>query len=282
MSIGENLGAYAMALDAFEEQIAQVERALVAGVRGSGLKSDHTLLVEQAEWHARGTIYHCREIYRLYSDVVRGVAMRTGESPDGIVMHTREMQELLFEFYALTSLCRITLDQLKRYVAPTFVTKDLPNSVNDMLKGTTDCPLYATFLPEQSKLMRYLIDVRDCMVHHRSFGTSDNTVAVRDGAPDDVVETLLQWKHALTRVVFRQVDGGISVNVLLPDAIYGYDSDGNRGAMLRPFTYGERVNLLSQSREFTRLIVAAVLAALDVLGSQRSPVYTWEKVKRSP
>jgi len=43
---------------------------------------------------------------------------------------------------------RITLDELKKYVAPTFTTNpaNLPNSVTDMLKGRTDCPLYASYL----------------------------------------------------------------------------------------------------------------------------------------
>jgi len=53
-----------------------------------------------------------------------------------IIMHSREMQELLFEFYAFTILSRITLDELRKYGAPTFATPaaNLPNFVTDMLE----------------------------------------------------------------------------------------------------------------------------------------------------
>lgn len=109
--------------------------------------------------------------------------VRTGPAPDLIVMHSPQMQELLFEVYALVIVSRITLDELKKDVAPTFKTDqaNLPNSVTDMLKGWTDGPLYASCLPGQRPLLRYLLDVRDCIVHCRSFATSDNTVAVREG-----------------------------------------------------------------------------------------------------
>jgi hypothetical protein len=118
---------------------------------------------------------------RLYRNVAASIVARTGASPDVIVTHSPEMQHLLFEFYAFMILSRITLDELKKYVAPTFAMNpaNLPNSVTDMQKGWTDCPSTRPTWSIKAHLLRYLLDIRDCLVHHRSFATSDNTVAVR-------------------------------------------------------------------------------------------------------
>jgi hypothetical protein len=86
------------------------------------------------------------------------------------------------------------------------------------------------------------------------------------------------WHEPVTRVTFREVDpDGISVNALLPDAIFEYDADGSRRRMVARFTYDERINLLSQCREFARLTVGAVLTALALLQTQRTPQYTWRR-----
>jgi hypothetical protein len=69
----------------------------------------------------------------------------------------------------------------------------------------------------------------------------------------------------------------MSVNILLPDAIFEYDAEGSRTRMVGRFTYEERINLLSQCREFTRLTVGADLTALALLHSQRTPLYTWRR-----
>jgi hypothetical protein len=41
------------------------------------------------------------------------------------------------------------------------------------------------------------------------------------------------------------------------------------------FAYEERINLLTQCREFARLIVGAVETALALLQTQRTPLFTW-------
>jgi len=85
----------------------------------------------------------------------------------------------------------------------------------------------------------------------------------------------------VTRVTFREVvSDGVSVNILLPDAIFEYGPDEHRGAMVRRFAYAERINLLSQCREFARLTVGAALTALTLLRTQRTPVYTWHRARR--
>jgi hypothetical protein len=272
----------AIPLDEFDRQLAEIEEALTDVVRATSRSvPEHQLLIEQAEWHARGVLYHCRRIYGLYRNVVAGVVARTVASADVIVMHSPEMQHLLFEFYAFMILSRITLDELKKYVAPTFAMNpaNLPNSVTDMQKGWTDCPLYASYLVDQAHLLRYLLDIRDCLVHHRSFATSDNTVAVRANVGElGHREPFGHWHEPVTRVTFRKVDpDGVSVNILLPDAIFEYDADGSRTRMVGRFTYEERINLLSQCREFARLSVGAVLTALAVLQNQRTPLYTWRR-----
>jgi hypothetical protein len=156
---------------------------------------------------------------------------------------------------------------------------NLPNSVTDIQKGWTDCPLYASYLADQGQLLRYLLDIRDCLVHHRSFATSDNTVAVvSDACELRHPEWFGPWHEPVTRVTFRKVDsGGMSVKILLPDAIFEYDADASRTRMVGRFTYKEGINLLSQCREFARLTVGAVLTALALLQSQRTPLYTWRR-----
>lgn len=65
---------------------------------------------------------YCRAVNAMYGTVAEDLVARTGAGLDMIIMHSREMQELLFEFYAFTILSRITLDELRKYVAPTFAT----------------------------------------------------------------------------------------------------------------------------------------------------------------
>jgi hypothetical protein len=139
----------AIPIDEFDKQLAEIEDALTEVARAATHSvPEHQLLIKQADWHARGVLYHCRRIYGLYRKVVEGVIARTAASPSVIIMHSPEMQHLLFEFYAFMILSRITLDELKKYVAPTFAMNpaNLPNSVTDMQKGWTDCPLYASYL----------------------------------------------------------------------------------------------------------------------------------------
>jgi hypothetical protein len=186
-------------------------------------KPEYALLAHQAEWHARGLVYHLRAIYASYKHVAREVSARASTGADALFMYSPEMQKLIFEFYALVVLAEITLDELKKYVSPLFLAPgSVPNSITDILKGSTDCPLYAEYAREQLPLLTYLLDIRDCLVHHRSFATSDNSVAVREGC--DVTEINggeVPWPLPVTRLTFRHIDEErIAVNVLLPDAIF--------------------------------------------------------------
>jgi hypothetical protein len=137
---------------------------------------------EQAEWHVRGLAYHLRTLARLHREVVDAVAARAAAGdPSIVVMHSPAMQDMLFEFYAFIVLARILFDQLGRHLLPLFTNRELPNSITEILKGSTDCPLYRDHLAQHGDLFRYLLDLRDCLVHHRSFAASENTVAIREG-----------------------------------------------------------------------------------------------------
>jgi hypothetical protein len=270
---------FVAALDDIDSALANTVHAVGESV------PEHALLIEQAAWYGRGLVYHCRAMYAKYQAVAAGVSGRAQTGASVIVMHSPEMQELLFEFYAFVLLGRLTLDELRTFVAPTFATRlgELPKSINGMLDGTTDCPLYASFLQGNMELVRYLIELRDCVVHYRSFATSDNPIAVLQGFDPPEAVFSSPWHEPVTRVQFRHVPAtgampeGIAVNILLPDAIFTYGPKGNRGKMVERFTYNEGINLMTQCREFSKLLVGGIVHALVLLRDERAPVFTWRK-----
>ncbi|MBI3695061.1 MAG: hypothetical protein HY238_09525 [Acidobacteria bacterium] len=173
-------------------------------------------------------------------------------------------QELLFEFYALVNLCRISLDNLRTYLGPVFTRESqLPKSIRDVLEGETTCPIYHALAGQD--LLHYLMDVRNCLVHYRSLATSDNALVLKEGIdPTDVIGSGDPFFAAMARAYFRHVgEGAISVNVYVPDRIFQMDSSGNK--KLATFTYDERWNLLSTARNFTQLAVASLSLALHCL-----------------
>jgi hypothetical protein len=190
-----------------------------------------------------------------------------------VVTRAPEMLELIFEFYAFMNLARITLDQLQRYAAPALKIKSsqIPNSISDIVKWDSDFPVYRRLATTDRPLVQYLLDIRDCIVHHRTFAATDGLVAVEEGFPEEKVPDMSPlWIRPVIRTYFRRLGGvKISVNILLPDAIYKYGATGEREAMLSPFTYGN-VNLLSQCRAFAALCTWAVLMTLAdaVVGNQ--------------
>jgi hypothetical protein len=243
----------------------------------------HRLLINQADWHLRGLNYHLARILKLYQVVAQEVGDRAAGDPsaDVIIMYSPDMQDLMFEFHAFISLARITFDQLQRFVAPSLAagTDPLPSSVTEIVKGHTDHPVYVRLVGRDNQLLRYLLDIRDCLVHHRTFATSDNTIAVREGFPENKLPDLApMWFRPVVRTYFRKEEGiKVVVNVSLPDAIYAYTRQGERAAMLPAFTY-ERVNLLSQTREFAKLCTSTVLTALSYIPAGGR--YTYKKRRR--
>ncbi len=264
-------------LTIFPAQIEEATQGLRELVyKTAALKNVNGLRIYQAEWHVRGVAYHCRNVfrnYKLFASEVGKRAAATSEPPSTIIMHAPVAQELLFEFYALVNLARISLDNLRNLLQPTFTTQlgQMPKSVSDYSKGTTDCPVYE-WLADQP-VVSYLSDLRNCLVHYRSFATSDNALVIQEGAPDSLkdYEDMAELFKAEFRVVAKRT---ISVNVLLPDTIFEF---GNEAKKLAHFTYDLRVNMLSQSREFLLLVSESTKQALALLSKIRKPIYTFKK-----
>jgi len=100
-------------------------------------------------------------------------------------MYAPAIQEMWFEFYALISLARIALDRLRNLLRPIFATEfnRLPKSISGYLNGGTNCPVYE-WLAEQPTV-EYLCDIRNCIVHFRTFATGDNAMIVKEGLDEN-------------------------------------------------------------------------------------------------
>lgn len=222
------------------------------------------LRLHQADWHLRGLMYHVRRIRSLYAPSTKNVGdMAAGDAAGNIlVTASPAMLELMFEFYAFISLARVTLDQLQRYAAPALALEpsQRPSSITDILRWETNFPVYEE-IQRQRGLVQYLIDIRDCIVHDRTFATSEGMVAVQEGFPEDQVPDMpVRWARPVVRTYFRRLGGNkVSVNICLPDQIYVHSATGKR--LVSEFTYG-KVNLLTQCREFAALCTNAVTLAL--------------------
>ncbi len=229
-----------------------------------------------AEWHIRGLNYHYKRIFEYYGRFAKEVSARASIGAGVIWMYSADFQIMLFEVYALVNLARITLDNLRDYLSPVFSTpyEQLPKSVNDFMKGMTDCPVYEWI--NNQDVLGYLIDFRDCLVHYRSFATSDNALTIEEGFD---VPNLIEEKDyvfaPMARAFFRKVgDNCLSVNVYLPDTIFKR-TEGNK--RLAKFTYEERWNLLSQCRAFAQATSFAVLLALKTVLNTPGQVFSYSR-----
>lgn len=275
-------------LKGFEAFIADLD-AIERDVRDSVLALDkarpaHRLTVHQAEWHVRGVVYHCRRLVQHYKEVAQGVADRVvglEPKPDVVVMYSPAVQQMWIEFYALVNLARISLDTLRNLLAPIFVTEfgNLPKSISGYLEGGTDCPVYR-WLAEQP-LTQYLSDIRNCLVHFRSFATGDNSLVVRERFEEEQFKEAQEsdWMRPMARGVFRHVgDNGVSVNFYVPDVIFDRSGTGEK---LAKFTYEKRYNVLSQSLAFVQLVSGAVMMSLILVTDKSEATYSYAKPKQS-
>jgi hypothetical protein len=280
-SIPTNESDPSIALATIEGHVAEIKGLINEVVRSTiERKPEYGLTIHQAEWHIRGLIYHLERLLVLYRVVADELGTRALGMADAdiILMHSPEMQYLIFEFYALVNLARITLDELIKYIRPLFRKGvHLPKSINDFLKGQSDCPLSDRL--DGESVMRYLIDLRNCIVHYRTFATSDSALAIVDGWDESQSEPLsaeLDVFRSVTRVYFRRAGGvRVAVNVLLPDRIF--ESSDSAKKLALPYSYSTRINLLSESREFVRLCTAAVAISLDLLTTTERATYSWVK-----
>lgn len=264
----------------FNTEISEAEESFrVAAFKVIEQQSDKALLVHQADWHVKGVLHHTRNVLTAYTEFANGVASRASikPSPDVIVMYAPSFQTMMFEFYALVNLARITMDNLRLFLRPVFKTdfRQLPKSINKSLQGNTDCPAYLDLADNPA--LQYLCDLRNCIVHFRTFATSDNAVVVNDQlGKDEQDELLLQnrWFDPMARAHFRRVGDGLSVNVLLPDRIF--DHSGTTEKMIQ-FTYSERYGFLSQTMSFMRLICHTIGQVYTLLLDPGKPTYVFSK-----
>lgn len=241
---------------------------------------DISLKIYQSEWFILGVIHHCKNVINYYGLFSKGVQERVKNTNANIViMYSPETQKLLFEFYALINLSRICLDNLRNILSPVFKTKihQLPKSVRGFISGSTKCPIYEKIKKDPSLL--YLIDIRDCVVHYRSLAKNDNALVIEEGIDIKKLENskdISNWFGSMFKASFRkEKDNKIIVNIFIPDIIFINDSRGNK--KLAEFSFNKRINILSQSMQFTRSLACANLESLLLLKRLDYPKYFYEK-----
>jgi hypothetical protein len=263
-------------LEDFRQEIAELEQSVEGlGHRVAEAHSERSLLGFQAEWHIRGILYHLRRLFDLYAVFVHEVCARAAPDASVLIMYAPSFQEMLFEFYALVNLSRISLDSLRIFLSPVFKRNcdRLPKSIRDVLMGKTDCPVYNALSGQDA--LEYLLDLRNCLVHYRSFATSDNAYVIEEGFDtSDIDGQYDAYFVAMARADFRRIDDkAIAVNILLPDSIFEISATG--GKSLTPFTYEQRWSLLSMARSFAQLAVTSLRGALQCLEEINDPVFTF-------
>lgn len=267
-------------LDCILDEIAALEKPTKGlGHKVASAYGTRSILGFQAEWHIRGILYHLRRVVEHHRVFVGEVSARASTGASVLIMYAPSFQEMLFEFYALVNLCRISLDNLRIYLRPLFTRKSnqLPKSVRDVLKGTTNCPVYL-FLSGQP-LLAYLLDLRNCLVHYRSFATSDNAYVVEEGSSHETLADNDEYMAAMAKADFRRVgENAIAVNVLLPDHIF--DPTDEHGTRLAVFTYTERWSLVSTARNFAELSITPLADALRLLAALPDQVFEFSAKKK--
>ena len=116
-------------------------------------------------------------------------------------------------------------------------------------------------------------------MHYRSFATNDNIMAFSEEyqslEPEE--KKVLQsskFISPMAQVNFRLIcENKIVVNIFLPDKIF------ESGKNLCDFTYKERINILSQSKEFTKLVAIATFQSFNLLVDPGVPTYSYKKAK---
>lgn len=255
-------------IGSYIERVEKVERIFDAKVKEilPLCEKDIALRIHRADWHIRGLAYHTKKLIHLYGQFASSVSARAididGDTPGAIIMYSKNTQELMFEFYALVNLGKITLDNLSKLLYPLFKNKHLPKSVTDYTLATTNCPVYEKLCQDAN--IAYLVDIRNCLVHYRSFASSDNSFVIKEGIEYDPEDPLWgDWTNPMFRATYRIEEAKVVVNVFLPDQIYINKDSAQK--KLANFTYDEKINILGQSFRFLMSISGAVYEAIDLL-----------------
>ncbi len=229
---------------------------------------DMEIRAYRTEWHIRGLVYHCQNLIKHYTDIGNSVVSRSNASPDMkpdvLIIYSPSCQYLMYEFYALVNLARISLDNLIKLTAPLFITKSIPKSITDIKTGMTNCPIYERH--SNDSLTKYLIDLRNCLVHYKTFATSDNVYILKEGEKtiEETVDSELvsSFLGPMFRAIFRITEQeNIVFNIYIPDNIYKTSEDGNK--VISEFTYEMKRNIVGYSMRFIRSIMFSTLEAIS-------------------
>lgn len=267
-------------LEDFLEELQKVECVIKECVSDVLRQSvpDLTLRAYRSEWHIKGLIYHCRNIIERYGDFSREVIARImiNEStrPEIIIMHSKVVQNLMYEFYALINLTKISLDNLSKLVYPVFTNKHMPKSVSDYTSGTTNCPMYERLSNDPTT--QYLIDLRNCLVHYRTFATNDNAYVIKEGVDNlEILDIAKDWVSPMAKAVFRYTDDNkVVVNIFLPDVIFDINERGDK--RIANFTYENKKNLVGFSARLVRMVMVSTFDAFTYLKTPNEK-FTYKK-----
>jgi hypothetical protein len=259
----------------YEKELGEMLQALSKPLASyQGISTEHHIKGVYAEWHLKGMIYHFRAILNHYREITHEVFIRTQAVKDAnaFIMHTPQIHNLMYEFYAFVNMCRISLDNLKYILYPLFAHKNLPKSIADLEADKTDCPIYQRIA--NTWALQYLIDLRNCLVHYRTFATSNNSIVMEEGNDFPHFDENT-WTSPMARAWFRKVGRtGISLNILLPDTIYEYQGTSKK---LAKFTYEHKHNLLATSIRIMRHIVFNYMEAFILNQRSTEPRYAFAK-----
>lgn len=83
-------------------------------------KPETTMSVELAKWHSHGLCYHADRLINHYNELASHVAAGIDSGTAARVIHSQAAPSLMYEFYALTNLAKIALDNLRYIIAPAY------------------------------------------------------------------------------------------------------------------------------------------------------------------
>lgn len=235
--------------------------------------------VYRFEWNIRGLFYHLENVIDRYIQFAEDVRNRLNgfdsieEIPVMLIINSPSVNTLMFEFYALVNLSKVTLDNFSKLLYPLFNNVHLPKSISDLSSGTTNCPMYERLANDYHIL--YLRDLRNCIVHYRTFATTENAAVILEGTePTDLPLDSL-WLSSMTQAVYRtNEERKLVTNIYLPDKIFQKNEDGS-DKKLAQFTYGEKNNILSMAMRFVRNILFSTIEATAYL--QRRGNFEYKK-----
>lgn len=226
------------------------------------ISKENYLKSQYAQWHLNGLMYHADAMISQYSEIAEELMKRlnTLQFAHVFIMHTPQMQNLMYEFYAFISLARISLDNLKHILYSLFKNpiNQMPKSITDLGSGNTDCPIYERIANTDE--LQYLIDLRNCLVHYRTFAINNNSVITHESVEDFEKDGIEKWTKPMAKGTFRITENNdVVFNIFLPDVIYIRDNNNKK---LADFTYNSRINLLGETMRFLRHILFNYMDAM--------------------